>query len=120
VQFGIVTGIRVAMDDAKSFCRGFAFVDFDTEVRFALGADMIAELNQESAHAALALNSTELKKRNISVTIADARQAGTKARSKSVRPDVSFKTLTPAQTNGLYDQSRIGSRSQCAGHESAG
>jgi hypothetical protein len=30
-QFGIVTGIRVAMDDTKAFCRGFAFVDFDTE-----------------------------------------------------------------------------------------
>jgi len=37
---------------------------------------------QADARKALALNSTELKKRNISVTIADSRAAGTKARTK--------------------------------------
>lgn len=74
-------------DDSGQHCRGFAFVDFENEVRdiiskvFRISA-LISTAMQASARASLALNSTEFKKRHLSVTIADSRQAGTKARSK--------------------------------------
>ncbi|GAA5854941.1 hypothetical protein JCM9279_003579 [Rhodotorula babjevae] len=59
--FGTVTGVRIPQDD-KGLCKGFAFVEFE---------------NDASAQEALSLNNHELKKRHMSVTIAQARQAGT-------------------------------------------
>ncbi|KDE07196.1 hypothetical protein MVLG_02596 [Microbotryum lychnidis-dioicae p1A1 Lamole] len=57
---GTIKGIRVSEDD-QGECRGFAFVEYEDEA---------------SAQAALILNNTELKKRHISVTIAQARARG--------------------------------------------
>ncbi|SCZ99629.1 BZ3500_MvSof-1268-A1-R1_Chr3-1g06168 [Microbotryum saponariae] len=57
---GTIKGIRVNEDD-QGECRGFAFVEYEDEA---------------SAQAALILNNTELKKRHISVTIAQARARG--------------------------------------------
>ncbi|GJN94155.1 hypothetical protein Rhopal_007229-T1 [Rhodotorula paludigena] len=58
---GPIVGVRVPQDD-KGFCKGFAFVEFEDEA---------------SAQAALALNNHELKKRHMSVTIAQPRATGT-------------------------------------------
>ncbi|SCV74534.1 BQ2448_7563 [Microbotryum intermedium] len=57
---GAIKGIRVSEDD-QGECRGFAFVEYEDEA---------------SAQAALVLNNTDLKKRHISVTIAQARARG--------------------------------------------
>ncbi|KAM0751866.1 hypothetical protein T439DRAFT_325059 [Meredithblackwellia eburnea MCA 4105] len=58
--FGTLKGVRVVTDD-KGDCKGFAFVEFEEE---------------SAAQASLALNNQELKKRRISVTIAQARVSG--------------------------------------------
>ncbi|GAA6048750.1 hypothetical protein JCM3770_003941 [Rhodotorula araucariae] len=59
--FGAVAGIRIPQDD-KGLCKGFAFVEFEAE---------------SATQAALSLNNHELKKRHMSVTVAQARQVGT-------------------------------------------
>ncbi|GAA5990216.1 hypothetical protein JCM11641_001820 [Rhodosporidiobolus odoratus] len=59
--FGMVKGIRVPTEDGGG-CKGFAFVEYE---------------DQLSAQSALSLNNHEFKKRHISVTIAQARAAGT-------------------------------------------
>ncbi|TNY18454.1 hypothetical protein DMC30DRAFT_53948 [Rhodotorula diobovata] len=59
--FGTVLGVRIPQDD-KGLCKGFAFVEFE---------------NESAAQEALSLNNHELKKRHMSVTVAQARQAGT-------------------------------------------
>ncbi|GAA5875208.1 hypothetical protein JCM3774_004169 [Rhodotorula dairenensis] len=71
--YGTLKGIRVPTDE-QGLCKGFAFVEFEDET---------------SAQAALALNNHELKKRHISVTIAERRAAGT-ARAGHIerRPEV--------------------------------
>ncbi|POY75020.1 hypothetical protein BMF94_1996 [Rhodotorula taiwanensis] len=71
--YGTLKEIRVPTDDEGS-CKGFAFVEFEDEA---------------AAQAALALNNHELKKRHISVTIAEKRAAGT-ARAGHIerRPEV--------------------------------
>ncbi|KAM0789923.1 hypothetical protein ACM66B_006763 [Microbotryomycetes sp. NB124-2] len=60
-QHGVLKGVRVPVDE-KGLCKGFAFVEYE---------------NESSAQAALALNNHELKKRHISVTIAQSRARGT-------------------------------------------
>ncbi|GAA5954263.1 hypothetical protein JCM8115_003354 [Rhodotorula mucilaginosa] len=71
--YGTLKGIRVPTDQ-QGVCKGFAFVEFEDE---------------SSAQAALALNNHELKKRHISVTVAEKRAAGT-ARAGQIerRPEV--------------------------------
>ncbi|BGP52072.1 Splicing factor [Rhodotorula kratochvilovae] len=59
--FGTVVGIRIPQDD-KGMCKGFAFVEFEAG---------------SAAQEALTLNNHELKKRHMSVTVAQARQVGT-------------------------------------------
>ncbi|KAK4048669.1 Splicing factor [Microbotryomycetes sp. JL201] len=60
-QHGALKGVRVPVDE-KGMCKGFAFVEYESET---------------SAQAALVLNNHELKKRHISVTIAQSRARGT-------------------------------------------
>ncbi|GAA6038706.1 hypothetical protein JCM8097_002356 [Rhodosporidiobolus ruineniae] len=59
--FGAIKGVRVPTDDGGG-CKGFAFVEYE---------------EQSSAQAALSLNNHEYRKRHISVSIAQARAAGT-------------------------------------------
>lgn len=81
--FGTVTGVRIPQDD-KGLCKGFAFVEFENDVRplppallFTSTLTDSRSRSQASAQEALSLNNHELKKRHMSVTIAQARQAGT-------------------------------------------
>ncbi|BGP20532.1 hypothetical protein JCM10213v2_008693 [Rhodosporidiobolus nylandii] len=67
--FRAVKGVRVPTDD-NGGCKGFAFVEYE---------------EQSSAQAALSLNNHEVKKRHISVTIAQARATGT-ARAPAALP----------------------------------
>ncbi|BGP27978.1 Splicing factor [Rhodotorula toruloides] len=60
--YGAIKDVRMPTDD-KGLAKSFAFVEFEEEV---------------SARAALALNNHELRKRHISVTIAEQRATGTK------------------------------------------
>lgn len=66
--------------DDKNECKGFAFVEYEDEVRRARFRPYKLSLigpAQVAAQAALALNNSELKKRHISVTIAQPRARGT-------------------------------------------
>ncbi|KAK4702065.1 squamous cell carcinoma antigen recognized by T-cells 3, partial [Phenoliferia sp. Uapishka_3] len=58
--FGALKGIRVGTDD-QGECKGFAFVEYEDEA---------------AAKASLSLNNHELKKRHMSVTIAQSRITG--------------------------------------------
>ncbi|GAA6026461.1 hypothetical protein JCM8202_005309 [Rhodotorula sphaerocarpa] len=70
---GALKGVRVPTDE-QGQSKGFAFIEFEDEA---------------AAQAALALNNHELKKRHISVTVAEKRAAGTaKAGQIERRPEV--------------------------------
>jgi hypothetical protein len=76
VQYGVVSEVRIATgEDGK--CKGFAFVDFEQEVRFSWGPCFVSlsavRLSQQDAQAALTANNHELKRRRIAVTLTDSR-----------------------------------------------
>ncbi|GAA5982729.1 hypothetical protein JCM10908_006763 [Rhodotorula pacifica] len=91
---GTLKGIRVPTDE-QGLCKGFAFIEFEDEA---------------SAQAALVLNNHELKKRHISVTIAEKRATGT-ARAGQIerRPEVEnlgvrVRGLAPETQEGIIQQ----------------
>ena len=80
-QYGTIKDIRMTLD-ADGNTRGAAFVEFEEEVRPLSTflhesrrslTPILSPLSQSSAKAALALNSFELKKRRIAVTLPDSR-----------------------------------------------
>lgn len=80
-QYGTIKDIRMTLD-ADGNTRGAAFVEFEEEVRPLSTflhesrrslTPISSPLSQSSAKAALALNSFELKKRRIAVTLPDSR-----------------------------------------------
>ncbi|GAA5883970.1 hypothetical protein JCM6882_002087 [Rhodosporidiobolus microsporus] len=82
--YGALKGVRVPTDDGGG-CKGFAFVEYE---------------EQSAAQAALALNNHEFKKRHISVTIAQARAAGT-ARAPAGQPKKSETENRGIRVRGL-------------------
>ncbi|KAK4054023.1 Splicing factor [Microbotryomycetes sp. JL221] len=98
-EYGQLKGVRVPVDD-KGLSKGFAFIEYDDEA---------------SAQAALALNNHELKKRHISVTIAQARARGTQpnafdkpkeSKSSLIERSIRVKGL-PADTEEAIIQQEI-------------
>ena len=66
--------------DDKGLSKGFAFVEFESEVSMVAAIGMYLAANvvlvQDDARAALSANNHELKKRRIAVTLADTRVRG--------------------------------------------
>ncbi|GAA5869364.1 hypothetical protein JCM8547_008653 [Rhodosporidiobolus lusitaniae] len=94
--FGTVKGVRVPQIEDKGGAKGFAFVEFE---------------ETSSAQAALSLHNHELKKRHISVTIAQARAVGTAKGSaaptklvESVNRGVRVRGLAPGTEEAIIQQ----------------
>lgn len=81
IQYGSVKDVRMTLDD-KGQPKGFAFVEFEQEVRTTLESTPHRHTDkdypQKDALAALAANNYELKKRRIAVTMADTRVKNSK------------------------------------------
>ncbi|GAA6015137.1 hypothetical protein JCM10207_003614 [Rhodosporidiobolus poonsookiae] len=93
--FGTVKGVRMPTDE-KGQAKRFAFVEYE---------------EQSAAQAALAMNNTELKKRHISVTIAQARAAGTSKasiaaprRAESENRGIRVRGLVPGTDEAVIQQ----------------
>jgi squamous cell carcinoma antigen recognized by T-cells 3 len=76
--------------DANGGCKGFAFVEYEEEVCYSLGDYQVKlkklKSGQKDAHAALAANNHELKKRRLAVTLSNP----------SIRARNRWAYLTPA------------------------
>lgn len=104
--------------DQSGYSKGFAFVEFENEVRIALFVRIALETHgsrvQQDARTALSANNHELKRRRIAVTLADTRVKGKNRNiqtetglgrledilSRSVR----IKNLPPGTQEGLLQQ----------------